>query len=799
MKNRDLILSYVVQVLITIIGTIGIMNTIITSEFEYMDSNSLLYVVIFIVSIIFVILFNIKKNRKYILAGAIILIAAVAFTFYASMENGFAYIINEFVDYVGKEKGINISAYKITLDGMSEDMYIEAASFATIIVAVIVAYAVSVNVTIIRSMLCGILTIIPFMFLMISYNIMPTSGSILMCFVYVMCTAAIKRGSSKSMPAIIIMFVTVVVYGLAVLIVDGENYQKPAFFVAVNDFIDARFSNSKNWIFKGTETGDGLNGGTGDGLTMPAGEELGNIDKIEYKNEKLAVVTTQLTQSRQYIPTYYGREYHYGKNKWSNERNIGENYDVNKNFFMMLEGNNTNYKGVADTKEKYDKLVEVYAYRYKAVNSKNAPGMEFGYNVNNSVINRLSNIGAGNYILPEPNNNRNMNQEQFVKYEQVQYGTAKNLWLDIDSNVERQIKGMMDVPSSCSSSRDVLSYVRYVRQYLSSNYEYTLEPGKVPEGSDFVTYFLTNSRRGYCVHFASSAVLMFRAAGIPARYVEGFILMPEEISKGEKSAAKDEWYKAVNGIETAQNIVNYTLEVKDTASHAWVEIYLTGYGWLPVEVTPAYEGGGITGTNDVGLGGSEGETKQPESEAQTETEKGREQESASDNNKESESIEENGGEEGQSGGAKVFTGLVNFVKKFWAVMLAVAVAAAAVLWFVARYNSRRRRLDKILKGDIIGSYEVMEKLLSYTGYRRPDNMTYEMYAEYLKDAEEIFAKHNIVYITEMALKLQLGGDDEAVSKDEQRKICRDIRAIREASIEKMPLLRRLQIKYFVVL
>lgn len=32
------------------------------------------------------------------------------------------------------------------------------------------------------------------------------------------------------------------------------------------------------------------------------------------------------------------------------------------------------------------------------------------------------------------------------------------------------------------------------------------------------------------------------------------------------------------------------VNVPDSAAHAWVEVYIDGYGWEPVEVTPVYAG-----------------------------------------------------------------------------------------------------------------------------------------------------------------------------------------------------------------
>ncbi len=63
------------------------------------------------------------------------------------------------------------------------------------------------------------------------------------------------------------------------------------------------------------------------------------------------------------------------------------------------------------------------------------------------------------------------------------------------------------------------------------------------------------------MHFASAATRMLRQLGVPARYVSGF---SADLTEGQ------------------------TVNVPDYAAHAWVEIYLEGYGWYPVDVTPDY-------------------------------------------------------------------------------------------------------------------------------------------------------------------------------------------------------------------
>lgn len=122
--------------------------------------------------------------------------------------------------------------------------------------------------------------------------------------------------------------------------------------------------------------------------------------------------------------------------------------------------------------------------------------------------------------------------------------------------------------------------VTFVKEYLAEQAEYSLEPGKTPKNRDFVDYFLTEQQEGYCTHFASAGVLLFRLLGVPARYVEGYRL-PDGLKAGEAT------------------------EVLDTCAHAWVEIYLEGYGWIPVDVTPGYSDSEITSSADEDEEGSE--------------------------------------------------------------------------------------------------------------------------------------------------------------------------------------------------
>ncbi len=127
-----------------------------------------------------------------------------------------------------------------------------------------------------------------------------------------------------------------------------------------------------------------------------------------------------------------------------------------------------------------------------------------------------------------------------------------------------------------------LEMISSVVSYLNRYTQYSLSPGLVPKGKDYVEYFLFDNQIGYCAHYASSAVLMLRNNGVPARYVEGYIVTGEDINHG------------VFGEASLKGDRKKIVEIKDTNAHAWIEVYFDGIGWLPVEVTKGYSNSGIS-------------------------------------------------------------------------------------------------------------------------------------------------------------------------------------------------------------
>ena len=106
-----------------------------------------------------------------------------------------------------------------------------------------------------------------------------------------------------------------------------------------------------------------------------------------------------------------------------------------------------------------------------------------------------------------------------------------------------------------SDQGDVLSAVA---DLVRSQGVYDVNIAPYPS-NDYAVWFLTESHTGYCIHFATAAVALYRTLGIPSRVCEGYL---------------------VNNLYPGNTVL-----VTGGDAHAWAEVYVDGFGWIPVEVT----------------------------------------------------------------------------------------------------------------------------------------------------------------------------------------------------------------------
>lgn len=132
-------------------------------------------------------------------------------------------------------------------------------------------------------------------------------------------------------------------------------------------------------------------------------------------------------------------------------------------------------------------------------------------------------------------------------------------------------------------SREVV--VQKVKDYFEAEFLYTTRPGKTPNGEDFITHFLEN-KKGYCAHFATVATMIYRYNGIPARYIEGYVITYEDIMSSDlnEEYSYENFYQG-DSLLGETGVVD--VEVTDARAHAWVEVFDPAFGWKQEEVTTA--------------------------------------------------------------------------------------------------------------------------------------------------------------------------------------------------------------------
>lgn len=149
-----------------------------------------------------------------------------------------------------------------------------------------------------------------------------------------------------------------------------------------------------------------------------------------------------------------------------------------------------------------------------------------------------------------------------------------SLYLQVPESITPRTYALVErIIRDCRTTQEKASAIM---RYLSDNYSYSLNVSQVPDNHDFVDYFLFREKKGYCTYFATASAIMFRIAGIPSRYVEGFNMDNEQESPG-------------------------LYIVRNHRAHAWAEI-LTAHEsnlWSIADCVP--QGASIEEINSSGL------------------------------------------------------------------------------------------------------------------------------------------------------------------------------------------------------
>lgn len=345
-----------------------------------------------------------------------------------------------------------------------------------------------------------------------------------------------------------------------VLVVGGVNFVKPSKefqigYVMSNkkedtmEFVSAFVVSGISGLINYNESTGGINGG-----------ELGNTSSIipDYETD-LIVTFAPYSSDTVYLRSFVGVSYVPFDNYWETYED-GYQYDLADEYNAIskayTDGDDKAGKGTM-TIENIDATAKYPYYPYYS--SEKPIGLYMGEYVD---VNYFTNLSG-----------------------EIKIETDMNL--DVYTEVPSELKDTLsDFCKDNNISGTNEEIINKVSNYFNDNISYTMKPGRTPNGKDYIKYFLKKNKKGYCSHFASSATMIYRYMGIPARYVEGYAISYDQILSGELADGYD--YKDYySGYSSLGKTAVVTVEVPDAWAHAWVEVYIEGSGWTVVDPTPS--------------------------------------------------------------------------------------------------------------------------------------------------------------------------------------------------------------------
>lgn len=426
------------------------------------------------------------------------------------------------------------------------------------------------------------------------FGINPPPLALALAGAFMISLPARLKGNTLTHPEIP-AFLAALLMGLVLSFVIPESrYEQPALFSKLQEEI-VSFVDPYDPIFHAGNAYTGMMKGS-------AGrQKLGNVKGIRYSGRIIADIEAADQPHRLYLRSWTGGDY--GSNQWKDlpdgryervahlfEKNQGEWYDQGAWLMEViarspaLSQSLSNYMKDDESVEGLKKDFNVDAVYEKTPFFLLPYDTSFGaplFAYDRSPMSRegkaystyLWNLPAGALLsMMEEENSSDPYFRTYLGAEKEYRRFVYDHYLDIPDAVKEGLAALGPI-SPARSLSEKRQRVEDIRRFLSENYSYTRSPGKTPAGKDFITYFLTESKKGYCTSFASAAVMLLRASGIPARYAAGLTVGADEI----KGAPLSE-----GGL--------HRLSINDHHAHAWAEVYVDGLGWRPVEMTPGYEG-----------------------------------------------------------------------------------------------------------------------------------------------------------------------------------------------------------------
>jgi protein-glutamine gamma-glutamyltransferase len=159
---------------------------------------------------------------------------------------------------------------------------------------------------------------------------------------------------------------------------------------------------------------------------------------------------------------------------------------------------------------------------------------------------------------------------RLTDYRRPPDGLQELRMLGVPRNLDRHIAALAQkIFAGCNTTA---GKIQAVVRYFNTHYTYALGLD-VPPNQDKLTYFLLNATTGYCEYFASGAAILLRLAGVPTRYVTGFLVTEQDPQTGlwiARNMDAHAWAEAWDRRRNQWTIVEATVG-EDAASTAAAE------------------------------------------------------------------------------------------------------------------------------------------------------------------------------------------------------------------------------------
>ena len=799
-SRKILPLKHIILAFTAALGCYGGMFTFL-SYFEFSINKAMLIMYMTAFFIIFTVILNLPGRLKLLILPASILYETIFVRQRELFINGFKSIYNVMAQRL-RITGEGIMYYRIDAD---VDQTLASTSFfifAGFIYMLVITYAVYCR----PHFIAGLLVSFAPVEIGLYFGLKPSYPAFIAVAAYWAATVALgvsgcRDGDSRStagfirkgndfyakshikfstgeFTGFITIVATVLIFAAAMLFVKFSGYER-------SEKIDNLRSNIKTAVSEFTiyDVPASMNRiSTSFGNFSAAPGKLGQFSDISYKNQTdLRLTFDRKLYSEIYFKCFTGS--YYSENQWNDfPKSV---YKDNQQLFDLMQANNLypqdflNFSAAAvpDSAEcmvKVSQLAKNPRYLYLPYGADTS-GFERkrDSSVKSDTLREYSTsfqyIGSYEDFLSSGCSEKTDISESFSETEQQYREFVYNNYLQIPDNhdvnaVRQKYSGVIE---NCSgkSYEDVYSVMNRIRNVIAFDTEYTLSPGRTPATRDFVSYFLLENKKGYCSHYASAGILLARMCGIPARYAEGYIVTDSDFSFAVQNA---------DG--------SCTIDVKDSRAHAWAEIYIDGFGWIPFEFTPGYDAGIVaaettappkvtvvineTVTETAAASETTGQAAETSVSEEETTAPASETSSVSSDTSQT-----------QSAGGFVSDDRNNNSKN--SLLTVIILSAAFIVIIISAFlirrqiNTNKRRKSFATENsnqNAVNAYLYMITLLGFLGIENNSNMTYLDFAEYAEKNSGFFHNGEFVNATKTALESDLS--NHQISEKDAEKVVR---------------------------